>query len=100
MKTSVSIRLGLALIAVQAGLSITDRGPASAEQPKAPALSEVIAKLDSKQAAQQLKAIDEIGSRGPSAAAAVPKLVEFLSAKSDELRWHAARALAAVGPKA
>jgi HEAT repeat protein len=30
----------------------------------------------------------------------VPKLVGLLSAKSAELRWHAARALAAMGPKA
>ena len=100
MKTCMCIRLGLALIAVQAGLWLADRGIASAQQPKPAPLSEVIGKLDSSDAAQQLKAIDEIGHRGPAAAVAAPKLIGLLSAKSAEVRWHAARALAAMGPKA
>jgi HEAT repeat protein len=100
MKTSVCIRLGLALIAVQAGLWLAEGSIALAQQRKAPALSEVIAKLASDDAKQQLKAVDEICSREASAAEAAPKLVELLSARSAELRWHAARALAAMGPKA
>src|SRR5262245_1564029 len=63
-------------------------------------LSTAIKNLDSQDAAQQVKAIDQVGHRGPAAAAAVPKLLGLLSAKSDEVRWHAARALAAMGPKA
>ncbi len=100
MKTRVCIRLGLVLMAVQAGLWLADRGSASAQQPKPVPLSEVIAKLDGTDAAGQLKAIDEIAHRGPAAAAAVPKLVGLLTAKSAEARWHSARALAAMGAKA
>ena len=47
-----------------------------------------------------LKIIDEIGKRGESAQAEVPRLLKLLSDKQESLRWHAARALGAIGPAA
>ena len=47
-----------------------------------------------------VRAIDEMAKRGELAKADVPALIKLLADKQDAVRWHAARALGAIGPAA
>jgi HEAT repeat protein len=68
-----------------------------------PSLSELIGVLKSSKPSDEtarLKAIDELGSRGQQAAAAVAPLMELLKDGSAKVRAHAARALGEIGAPA
>ena len=62
-----------------------------------PATAELIGALKSADEAARLKAVDQLGSQGAEAAAAVAPLVELLKDSSPTVRAHAASAPGEIG---
>lgn len=73
------------------------RAPAAAAPVQSPAVSDLIAALESGDAAGRMAAADALGDLGPKAAPAVTALTKALKAEDTALRWHAARSLGEVG---
>ena len=80
--------LAVALLALNAGIS------------SAATVAELAKASTTGSEDERLAAINELADLGVGAKAAVPQLTEALSAKEPKVRWHAARALGAIGPQA
>lgn len=63
-------------------------------------VADLVAALAAGDEAARLKAIDELGARGPQAAAAVDPLAKLCKDSSAKVRAHAVRSLGEIGPAA